>query len=307
MLRLFAITLTLAIAFVAASVTIVQNAATPRPEHVEVAGGVRLHVMEKGSRNGRPVLLLHGYSDSWRSWAAILPHLPTDVRAIMPDLRGHGESSRPAAGYALPSLADDVIALMVQLDLHDVTLVGHSLGSLVAQDVALRAPERLDRLVLVGSTADPRNPAVLGLHELIATFRDSVPATFVEEFQRSTVTRPVPDAFMDSAIATSRRMPLHVWQAVAAGLVTSPDPARLARIAVPTHLIWGDRDGVFSRADQEALLRLIPGATLQVYPGTGHAPHWEEPGHFVRDLLPLLGGQRNAWSEAGDPALARQR
>jgi non-heme chloroperoxidase len=288
MLRLFAITVTLVIAFVVASATVAQNTTAPRSQHIEIGTDVRLHVTEAGSRTGRPVLLLHGYSDTWKSWSPILSHLPPDVRAIMPDFRGHGASSRAPTDYTITALADDVIALMVRLDLHDVTLVGHSLGSLVAQDVAVRAPARLRQLVLVGSAADPRNPAVLGLHELMASFTDSVPAAFVEEFQRSSVTRPVPSAFLDSVIVTSRQMPLHVWQGVAKGLATPPDPARLTRIAMPTHLIWGDRDGVFSRADQEALLRLIPGATLQVYDGTGHAPHWEEPARFARELVTLL-------------------
>lgn len=288
MLRLFTISCSFAAAIVCAGVVAARHDPAPRMRHVEVGTGVRLHVAESGPRAGRPVLMLHGFSDTWRSWSPILAGLPDDVRAIMPDLRGHGESSRPDAGYAVPALAGDVVALMVRLNLRDVTLVGHSLGSLVAQAVAVQAPDRVARVVLVGSAADPRNPAVLGLRELIASFRDSVPAAFVAEFQRSTVIRPVPSLFLDSVIAASQRMPLLVWRGIADGLTAPPDTARLARLTAPTHLIWGDRDGVFSRSDQDALLRLIPHATLLVYPETGHAPHWEQPERFARDLGALL-------------------
>ena len=107
------------------------------------------------------MLLLHGYTDSWRSFELILPHLPSSVRAIAPSQRGHGDADRPASGYGAADLAADAVALMDALGLDRAVVAGHSMGSLVAQRVALDHPGRVRGLVLLGAFATLRgNPAV---------------------------------------------------------------------------------------------------------------------------------------------------
>ncbi|HKG95645.1 MAG TPA: alpha/beta fold hydrolase, partial [Gemmatimonadaceae bacterium] len=86
--------------------------APPRFDDVRLPTGVRLRYAEQGDPSGHPIILLHGYSDSWFSYSGVLPLLPERYHVYALDLRGHGESDRPAAGYAMRDLAADVVAFM---------------------------------------------------------------------------------------------------------------------------------------------------------------------------------------------------
>ena len=205
------------------------------------------------------------------------------------DLRGHGESDRPAGGYAMRDLAADVLAFMDDRRLTRVTVVGHSMGSFVAQQLALAAPERIARLVLIGSGTTPRQ--IVGIAELdsaVQSLRDPVPVEFVREFQVGTVYQPISDKFLDGAINESRKLPARVWQGLMAGMLATDPPAGLSGKRIPTAIFWGDRDATFGRSEQDALVTMIDGAELAVYPETGHALHWERPAEFARDLHAFL-------------------
>jgi pimeloyl-ACP methyl ester carboxylesterase len=252
--------------------------------NVELRTGVRLRYADVGPRNGTPVLLLHGYSDSWFSFSRILGLLPTEWRLIIPDQRGHGESGRPAQGYTPGHFADDAVALLDGLGIASAVIIGHSMGSFVAQRVALLAARRVRRLVLVGSAASADNEVVRSLVPLVQSLTDPVDPAFVREFQMSTIYRPVPAAFLERVIAESLKLPAHVWKAVLAGLLDLPTITDMGTIQCPASILWGDRDAIFGRSDQDALLRLIPGARLHVFNEIGHDPHWEGPDEFVRAL-----------------------
>src|SRR5262245_5348859 len=107
--------------------------AIPAPElnYASLGTGVRLRYVDTGQRTGRPVLLLHGYSDSWFSFSPVLPLLDPALRLIIADQRGHGGSDRPSAGYSPDDMAADAIALLDALGIPSVAAVGHSMGSLV--------------------------------------------------------------------------------------------------------------------------------------------------------------------------------
>ena len=106
--------------------------AAPVIQSVELPTGVRLPYVEQGDLTGVPVLLLHGYTDSWRSWDLVLPHLPDSIHAFALTQRGHGNADRPASGYRPHDFATDAAAFIDALDLGDVVIVGHSKGSIVA-------------------------------------------------------------------------------------------------------------------------------------------------------------------------------
>ncbi len=252
--------------------------------------GIRLRYAEQGNPHGHPVILLHGYSDSWFSYSRVLPLMDPKYHVYALDLRGHGDSDRPASGYAMRDLAADVLAFMNAQRLARVTVVGHSMGSIVAQQLALAAPERIARLVLLGATAAPAESAVLAeLDSAVRSLGDSVPVEFVREFQSGTVYRPIPAEFMDRAVADSRKLTARVWRALMAGMLAADPAVGLGSSRIPTLILWGDRDAVFSRAEQDALVSMIRTAELTVYPETGHAVHWERPAEFVRDLHAFMG------------------
>lgn len=256
---------------------------------VALPGGPTLRCAEAGDAAGDPVLFLHGYSDHWRSVAPILPLLRPALRVVAPDQRGHGGSERPAGRYDVATLADDAAALLDALGIERAAVVGHSLGSLVAQRLAAAHPERVSRLLLVASAASlVDHPVLRAFAAEVRALPDPLPRPFVERFQRDSTVRPVPDALVAALVDEGCRMPAQVWRAVADGLEAFDGRPDLPRITAPVRLVWGDGDAFFSRADQAALLAGLPAATLLTYTGTGHAPHWEEPARFAQDLLTFL-------------------
>ncbi|HEY9403079.1 MAG TPA: alpha/beta hydrolase [Pyrinomonadaceae bacterium] len=247
--------------------------------------GVRLRYVEQGDTTGHAVILLHGYTDSSFSFSRVLPLLDASRHVYALDLRGHGDSERPSGGYELREFADDVIAFMDESGLESATLVGHCMGSLVAQRIALVAPRRVTRLVLISSmTAARRMEGIFELQRAIEAFDGLVPAEFARDFQTGTVYRPVPVGFMEGVIAESLKVPPGIWRATLQGLLADDHTSRLCRIRTPTLLIWGEQDALLRRAEQEALASALANAVLRVYPETGHSPHWERPERFVRDL-----------------------
>jgi len=265
--------------------------ASPDPEFARatLSTGVELHYAELGDPEDPVVLLLHGYSDSWFSYSRILPLLPDGRRYIAPDLRGHGKSGRPEGGYGMDSLAADVLALMDALGIARATVVGHSMGSFVAQRVARQAPGRVDGLVLIASAASVEG--VVGVDDFaraIGALEDPVSPEFVREFQAGTVFVPVPPEFMETVVAESLGLPARVWQSLFEGMRAAGSFPPAGRPATPTLLLWGDRDAMMPRAEQDALLEAFPAATLIVYEQTGHAPHWERPERVADDLRAFL-------------------
>src|SRR5882757_5002842 len=115
---------------------------------IKLKNGLTLNYVVQGDLRGQVVVLLHGAGDSWHSYERVLPLLPASYRVYAVTLRGHGLSDHPDAGYSRADFADDILEFIDQLKLEHVTLVGHSLGSFVAQKVAEQDPGHLDRLVL---------------------------------------------------------------------------------------------------------------------------------------------------------------
>jgi pimeloyl-ACP methyl ester carboxylesterase len=116
---------------------------------------------------------------------------------------------------------------------------------------------------------------------------DPVDEQFVREFQSSTLANPVPPAFFDQLVAESRKAPAAVWRAAWAGLRSMP-PIGDTNVSAPTLLLWGDQDALVPRAQQDALLAVIPRSRLQVYEGAGHSPNWERPEQVANDITAFV-------------------
>jgi non-heme chloroperoxidase len=251
--------------------------------------GVTLHYVEQGHGSGVPVLLLHAYLDSWRSFERVLEHLPDRVHAFAPTQRGHGDSDRPPTGYGAADLVADVAALMDQLGLDAAVLVGSSSAADTARRFAVEHPDRTLGLVLVGAfnTFPTDAPAVRELGVEIAAVTDPVDPGFVREFVAGTAGDAVPPDFLETMVAESRKVPAYVWREMFDGLLTAPPLA--GTIDAPTMILWGDGDPICSRAEQDALLESIPLADLRSYPGVGHLVHWEQPERVAADIALFAG------------------
>ena len=230
----------------------------PRSAAARLASGPQIHYTEQGDPGGEPIVFLPAYADSWFSYSRVLALLPTRYHAYALDQR--------------------------------VTLVGHSGSCFAARRVVVAHPERVARLILSGSPAGSLPTQVAaGLQAAVRSLADPVPADFVREFQAGATHLPLPETFLEGLVAESRKLPARVWRDAADGLAAFDDTADLGRIAAPTLLVWGDRDGLLPPHEQQRLVAAIPGARSQLYPETGHSPHWERPERFAADLEAFMG------------------
>lgn len=259
--------------------------------------GVRLRYAYQGDPNGVPVILLHGYTDSWFSFSQVLPLLDQKYRVYTLDQRGHGESDRPVGGYAMQQFAGDVVAFMDAMDIKQATIVGHSMGSFVAQHVAVEAPERVKRLVLVATaTTVHTNDLAQQLQREVNALTDPVPQKFVHDFQVSTAFQPLSNDFFHAVLKESMRLPAHVWREVMAEMMSPDAGVQLKKIKAPTLVLWGDKD-FFPRSEQDSLVSAMPNAVLKVYKDTGHALHWERPETFATDLKTFINSDLQAFAK----------
>jgi non-heme chloroperoxidase len=121
----------------------------------------------------------------------------------------------------------------------------------------------------------------------VEQLEDPVDRDFVREFQRSTIIRPVPQAFFETVVQESIKLPARVWKDVAA-CMADDFSSELHKIAAPTLLVWGEQDALVPRSDQDAQLAAIADSQLEVYEGTGHSVHWEQPERFANDLVNFI-------------------
>ncbi|HSE26634.1 MAG TPA: alpha/beta hydrolase [Gemmatimonadales bacterium] len=258
---------------------------------VRLATGVWIRYAEQGDPAGEPVILLHGLSDSWFSWSRVLPLFPSGWRVYALDQRGHGDSDRPESGYTARDLAADVVAFLDAKGIGRATVVGHSMGGIVAQHVAAIAPERLSRLVLVASAGGLREMnGALEFEQAVMALTDPVSTAFAREFQESTIHRPLPKEFVDRTVVESLKLPARVWHTLTADMMASP-PAEVPVTRFPVLMFWGTNDAVFSREAEDRLQARIPRGRLVVYPETGHAVHWERPEEFAAELRDFMNAR----------------
>jgi pimeloyl-ACP methyl ester carboxylesterase len=262
----------------------------PEVKSVVLRNKVRLQYVEQGDPSGVPVVLLHGYVDSWRSFERVLPRLPASLHVLALSQRGHGDSERPAGSYGSGDFAADMAGFMEALGLGPAVIAGHSMGSFAAQRFALDFPGRALGLVLIGSSvAMQGNPVWQELGDSVRKLADPIDPRFVREFQESTLAQPIPPAFLDTVVQESLKVPARVWKAAWESLSETDWSKELGRIKAPTLIAWGGNDALFPREEQEALLDAIASSRLVLYANAGHALHWEEPGRFASDLTAFIG------------------
>jgi non-heme chloroperoxidase len=254
-----------------------------------LANGLKLPYVEQGDPTGVPVVFLHAFADSWRSFQRVLPCLPVWIRAIALSQRGHGDADRPASGYGVEEFTGDVGAFMDTIGLEAAVIVASSSASLTAQRFAADHPTRTLGLVFIGAPRSLRDkPGLATFLDEVRQLSDPIDPAFVREFVAATVSGPIPSAFLEMVIAENLKVPAPVWKATLEGLVEAIPASETATITAPTLILWGERDEFLPRSDQEALAGAIPGSRLVVYEGTGHVVHWEQPQRVAADLVALV-------------------
>jgi non-heme chloroperoxidase len=263
---------------------------TYKIKSVEISGHITLPYVEQGKATGVPVLLLHGFAGSHRSFEPVLQHLPESIHAFALTQRGHGEASKPTSGYRLHNLAADVAAFMDILELESAVVVGHSMGSAVVQRFAMDYPDKTLGLTLVGTcVTKPGDPDVQAFWDsTVSKLADPIDPDFLRGFGNSLFAQPIPQATFETLVEDVHQVPARVWQALWQGRLTTDLSSALDQINAPTLIVWGDQDSRCPRSDQDTLVEAIPDARLLVYRGAGHGLHVEEPERFAADLAAFI-------------------
>lgn len=229
-----------------------------------------------------PLVLVHGFMGGAAQWADQVAALSPDRPALAVDLPGFGARADAPPVDSIAGFAEAALADMDAAGLERVALLGHSMGGMVVQEMAARAPRRVARLILYGTGPSGALP---NRFETFAVSR----ARAAQEGAEAAARRMSAAWFLDGEASPA-------WPACADLAARSGLPAILAglsameawrgtgalnRVACPSLVLWGDGDRSYGWSETEALWRGVPGARLAVMPGCGHAAHAEAPALFT--------------------------
>lgn len=263
-----------------------------------LSNGLRLAYVEQGRRDGPAVVMLHGYTDSHRSFDLLRPHLPEGWRVIALTARGHGQSEKPHDDYAAESMAEDVVMLLNVLGIDRALIVGHSMGAATALRFAADYSDRVSGLVLVGAFASFQDkPAIDELAAAVRAFDEYVDPEFVLAFQECTFVEMIPQRFLDTVVSESLRCPAFVWRTALQEQLNAAIADAARSCQTPALLIHGAKDAFVPIADQYKLRDWLPSARVFSMAGVGHAPHWERPAKTA-SLIQAFAGEL---ADAGVP------
>jgi len=255
-----------------------QAAWTGMKKEIRLANGVRLAYVELGDPKGPPLLLLHGYTDSSRSWSLIAPYL-AHYRLLIPDQRGHGAADAPDCCYGISEFAYDARLFMDALGIRRAAVAGHSMGSMVAIHMAAEYPDRVSNIVLVGSTALAPVQRGAWLYDQVAALKWPLdPASpFMREWNPANQPTPVDPNFAEAVMKELLAVPPQVWRGVLREIAYVPMGRHAADVKAPVLILSGGKDPLFPAEHHVSLLKAFPGAEAHVFPDLGHNPNWEQP------------------------------
>lgn len=262
-----------------------------------LANGLSMAYVELGDPRGLPVLLVHGYTDTAIDWVPLAPWLDPHRRLIAVDLRGHGRSGKPECCYTRQDFAWDLKLLLDYLHIERTDVIAVSLGSIIMQSFDELWPERVNRIVLVGSTGG-RKPAADGqpateltdYESEIRKLKDPIDpdSPFMQAWWSSPT--PVDPAVNRRQRQDSARVPVRVWLAILNQAL--PDYAEYQRtlrhFTAPVLLLWGSRDQIMTEDVRDTLRQALPRAQVKIYDGLGHVPFWEQPKLVAADINAFL-------------------
>ncbi len=260
----------------------------PEKKRVKLKTGLTMSYVESGSPAGPVVVLLHGITDSSLSYTRVLPLIDRKFRVLAIDQRGHGDTDKPESGYEMKDFAADVAAFLDAMGVTKATVVGHSMGSFVAMQTALDFPQRVERLLLIGTAATANNAVAKDLRSAFDDLKDPITAKFARDFVIETSSPSLPADFIETLVTETMKPPARVWRSAMAGVLARDYRPELGRLKMPVTIIWGENENIFSRDEQEVLRKAISNSQLLIYENAGHAPHWEQPEKFARDLNGFL-------------------
>jgi pimeloyl-ACP methyl ester carboxylesterase len=266
---------------------------------------LELYYEEHGQ--GDPLLLIMGFATDSTAWAFQVPSFAERYRTIAFDNRGVGRSSKPPGPYTIHEMADDAAGLLDALGIERTHILGLSMGGMIAQEIALRHPERVRGLVLAATypepdeevertrrfttgqlggsiTADGEVQIDLQAVNPLVFFQHLLPLVFSESF----ITTELPKLMQLFAGSLQYGFSLEAIFGQLTAVMNHKATDRLHKIASPTLVLTGDADRLIPAANSDVLAAHIPGARLMKIPGGTHGFNLEQPDVFNRAVLDFL-------------------
>ena len=264
--------------------------------------GVNVHFVEAGK--GPAILFLHGLGGTWRDWSANLPAFAAIHRVMALDFPGSGESDKPEVPYSIEWLTEVVEWFLRERKIGGVTLVGHSMGGVVALNLAARPNSRVKKLVITDAVGIGDKSEFLGYAMSKKIMGADTEWESMESFLKNQFRAMADDLFEQQKPQTVRDffeslkmpitgkplLPMTPKVQMTLSIIDFDIRPKLATIRQPTLILWGAKDPVASPQDASFLQTKIHSSTLILFPDSGHSPMMENPSLFNQELGKFLQG-----------------
>jgi len=275
---------------------------------LDLQGG-EIEVVERGSRNGSPIVLVHCFSCAINWWDRMMPYLERDHRVVAVDLLGHGGSEKPTSGYTIPNQADLVAEAMNRLGVRNAVVVGHSLGGAVVTGLAEQAPRLVRKVMIIDTPPSHKGDSLglvakLGFAPVIGELFWRVKPDFAVKKGLEVAFAPgfdVPDEFVEDV----NRMTYSSYHDSPEGSGDYSDEEgldqRMKESGKPLMVLMGSEEQiVHDPAERLAeYRRTVPGARTRLIAGSGHSPNVEKPAETAALLLKFA--EPSAKNRSGKP------
>ena len=273
-------------------------------ERVDIGSNVKISALMAGDPQAPPIVMMHGLGGTKASMLTMVPHLALYHRVIAVDLPGFGSSSKPRGRYDAPWFVDRMFAFLDVLGLDKVALIGNSMGGKLAQEMAMRDPERISRIVcLCPATAFSNRPIVNVVRVLRPElgFAVPIPRKRVRNLMRDLFAKPnrIDDAWYDAATDDflrtwrSPRARMAFFAAARHIYLEEPDGdhgfwVRLKAMSCKAFYIYGRQDILITPHFGHKVQVALPKARVEVWDDCGHVPQLEHPQRTANAILSFL-------------------
>ena len=261
---------------------------TKKQKKIKLESGLEMAYVETGNKEGKDLIFIHGYTDSGRMWQQQLKYFEEGYHVFAIDLRGSGQSDKPKQFvYPLVQFAADVISFIEKMNLKNVNLVGHSMGSMVAYTTAFMAPDLISNVVLASTAAR--------MHETPEVIMDykKIYESWIHELPTIEDMHPRYKKYPDQGYTNyymDMLAKLHDDYFTAAwwGMSLSDSSNFMQFIKANVLILWGTDDILFTKEFQDEMRELIPEAKFIEYAGISHEIPSEIPDRMAKDTWNFL-------------------
>lgn len=260
------------------------------PEKTAVVFGAKINYVELGDPAKPAVIFLHGLGGSLGNWQTNTTAFAQNYHVVALDQIGFGKSDKPSLKYRAATYVDFLDKFMAELKIERASLVGNSMGGWIAALMAIKYPNRVEKIVLADAAGIiPASFNEADIYQLNNSTRDEIRANLKKIFANSVLQNNelLVDQFLTQRVLTNDGYTIN---SLIDSIKRKEDflNARLGEIKKPTLIIWGKEDGLLPVADAYTFNKGIAGSELVIFDGCGHVPQFEKAADFNRAVLAFL-------------------